>query len=268
VPIVAQPGRGPLAPFVRSIWLYRGEHDHALERILPSPALQLLVNLDEDALRAYRGEGWRSVSRIGGVGVVGLRSGPCAIDTREQRCIAGVAFRPGGAWPFLGGVPAHRLRDLEVDAGDLWGAFGRELRERCLEAASDRAVLAVVEEALLSRLGDAQPDEAMGVAVRRLARGDRVRDTGAAIGMAPATFRRRFAARVGTSPKRFARVARLHRTLEAANAGEGGCWAELAFAQGYADQSHLIRELRDLAGLTPSAYEPRDGAGPLHVIEE
>ncbi len=265
--IVARPGRGPLAPFVLSIWVYRGEHEHALERILPSPALQLLVNLDEDALRAYRGEGWRDENCIGGVGVIGLRSGPCAIDTREQRHIAGVAFRPGGAWPFLGGVPAHELRDMELDLSELWGVAGRRLREAALEADSDDAVLSVLEHTLLHQLGDDRADRATTHAVRSLGAGARVRETAAALGIPPATFRRRFAARVGTSPKRFARLARLHRTLRAIDRREQLSWAELAFAQGFTDQSHLIRELKVLGGLSPSEYAPRSDGELLHVVE-
>lgn len=250
-----------------SLWVYRGEHDHALERILPSPALQLLVNLDEDALRAYRGRGWRDETHIGGAGVVGLRSGPCAIDTREQRHIAGVAFRPGGAWPFLGGVPAHELRDVELDLSELWGQAGRRLRDQALDAASDSDVLQVIEDALLRRLGDATVDPAMTHAVTELELGHRVSDTADGLGIAPATFRRRFAARVGTSPKRFARVARLHRALRAIDRRAHLSWAELAYAEGFTDQSHLIRELRALGGLAPTDYAPRAEGELLHVVE-
>ena len=31
-------------------------------------------------------------------------------------------------------------------------------------------------------------------------------------------------------------------------------WTALAYAAGYADQSHLIREFRALAGVTPARY--------------
>lgn len=267
MPIESLPGRGALAPFVGSLWVYRSAHSHALERILPSPSLQLLVNLDEDALRAYRGQGWREERRIGGAGVVGVRGGPCAIDTREQRHIAGVAFRPGGAWPFLGGVPANELADRELDLSELWGRAAARLREQLLEAPNDRAVLLRLEAALLEQLAGAGHDRAIAAAVERLHGGERVRDAAHAVGMAAATFRRRFAARVGASPKRFARVARLHRTLSAIGRGQHRSWADLAFAQGFADQSHLIRELRALGGLTPADYAARADGALLHVVE-
>ena len=46
---------GPiLAPFITSIWLYdNGPRPHALERILPTGAAQLIVNLKQDETRIY-----------------------------------------------------------------------------------------------------------------------------------------------------------------------------------------------------------------------
>jgi len=41
------------------------------------------------------------------------------IDTAEQECVAGVAFRPGGAAAFFT-VPAHELRDADTPLEFLW----------------------------------------------------------------------------------------------------------------------------------------------------
>ena len=40
----------------------------------------------------------------------------------------------------------------------------------------------------------------------------------------------------------------------AAKAGIGVRWADIAHECGYADQSHLNRDFRELAGTTPTAY--------------
>ncbi|MYZ40998.1 MULTISPECIES: helix-turn-helix domain-containing protein, partial [unclassified Streptomyces] len=56
----------------------------------------------------------------------------------------------------------------------------------------------------------------------------------------------------GYGPKTLARVLRLQRALELVRAGEP--YAEAALAAGCADQAHLARETRDLAGLTLGAY--------------
>ena len=54
---------------------------------------------------------------------------------------------------------------------------------------------------------------------------------------------------VGLGPKTVARVLRFERALRLVR--EGRALADVAYACGYADQSHLNREFRALAGATP-----------------
>ena len=42
-------------------------------------------------------------------------------------------------------------------------------------------------------------------------------------------------------------------------------WAGLAADRGYADQAHLIREFRAMAGVTPADYA-RDAAGRFRAL--
>lgn len=265
VHFVARTPSPALRPFVASFWLYEGAHAHALERVLPHGELQLLVNLEEDALRCRRGGAWERESRIGGIGLVGLRDAPAAIDTAQQRRIAGVAFRPGGAWAFFE-PPLIELRNLEVDLADLWGREARAIRDAMLEAPSDDDVLRILERALHGRWCGERPDRGLDAAVCALVSGARVDATADALGTTPATLRRRFLRRVGASPKRFARVARVGRALRALDRGAPESWARFAFEQGFVDQSHLIRELKDLCGITPSEYLPRTPAETFHVV--
>jgi AraC-like DNA-binding protein len=54
----------------------------------------------------------------------------------------------------------------------------------------------------------------------------------------------------GYGPRRLSRVLRLLRALDEARAGTP--LAQAAFDAGYADQGHLNREVRELAGTTPT----------------
>jgi AraC-like DNA-binding protein len=40
-----------------------------------------------------------------------------------------------------------------------------------------------------------------------------------------------------------------------------GSWSEVALASGYCDQPHLVREFRELAGLSPVAFMKRRSRG-------
>jgi AraC-like DNA-binding protein len=64
-------------------------------------------------------------------------------------------------------------------------------------------------------------------------------------------LRRRFERGVGYGPRTLRRVLRFQRFLGLAHGG--GSLARLAADAGYADQAHLVRDCRSLAGMTPSA---------------
>ena len=58
---------------------------------------------------------------------------------------------------------------------------------------------------------------------------------------------------IGVSPKRYCRLARFQSGLGLAGVGSGVQWARVAAELGYADQSHMIAEFRELSSLTPEA---------------
>jgi hypothetical protein len=113
--------RPPLDAFVASIWVFRSSpRAFALERILPTGAAQLIVNLKEDKTRIYDPERpQQCVSTVGTI-LAGVQTHYQIIDTSEQECVAGVAFRPAGAAAFVR-APAHETRDIDTPLEVLWG---------------------------------------------------------------------------------------------------------------------------------------------------
>jgi AraC-like DNA-binding protein len=69
-------------------------------------------------------------------------------------------------------------------------------------------------------------------------------------GLSARQLHRRCLPLFGYGPRRLARVLRLGRALEAAR--KGTPLAQVAAGCGYADQAHLSREMRALAGATPA----------------
>ncbi|WP_434422049.1 DUF6597 domain-containing transcriptional factor [Nannocystis pusilla] len=213
MPLVSRSPSPALAPFVAAIWRFRGRFGHAYERVLPSGAMQILVNLHEDELRFYPGEGDAVVQRLRGAIVCGARTNYVAIDTDEQRDIVGITFRPGGAFPFVAAPADASETYVELDA--LWGRAGALLRERLLAAADTEAILRTFEAALLAQAKTPlEPDPAVQFAVSSFGRGIGVTEVTKQLGMTSARFIRHFSKLVGLTPKRFARVLRFHRVLE------------------------------------------------------
>ncbi|WP_030762732.1 helix-turn-helix domain-containing protein [Streptomyces griseus] len=182
-----------------------------------------------------------------------LVAGP---DTRAHRSAeavaryAGLRFAPGDA-PRLLGVPAAALRDRRVDLADLWGAApARRLAGR-IGAAADPA--AALEAYGLRRAADAgPPDPLLRAVAARLGAGRPVAETADALGLGARRLHRLSLDAFGYGPKTLARVLRLQRALALLRAGVPPVRA--AARAGYADQAHLTRDTRALAGTTPGAY--------------
>jgi AraC-like DNA-binding protein len=158
---------------------------------------------------------------------------------------AGVRFFPGTAPGYLG-VSAQELRDRRVDLSELWPAAAvRRLRGR-LEAATDPA--AALEAAVLE-LADRSgpPDPLLRHLVAALDAGRPVGATAGELGLGPRQLHRRSLAAFGYGPKTLARVLRLQRALALARAGVP--FARAAARAGFADQAHLARDVRELAGM-------------------
>ena len=261
--------RPPLDSFIESIWVCQNQpHPQALERILPTGAAQLIVNLKEDETRLYDPEfPHRCVVTSGSV-LSGVQSRFQVIDTSEQEYVAGVAFRPGGTVPFMR-MPAHEAGDADIPLEAIWGRLRTAvLRERLLESSSSDAQLDVLEAALREMWTPPGLHQAVTFA---LAAFDRVPLTTSVasvtgvIGLSAKRFIERFKIEVGTTPKRYCRIRRFQRALTLANRGCHVDWTRVALDCGYFDQAHFIHDFRLFAGLTPTAYQSARTAFQNHV---
>jgi AraC-like DNA-binding protein len=154
----------------------------------------------------------------------------------------GVRFRPGIAPAFVG-VPAHALKDTRVDLADLWP--GDKVEQLVEDLSTGQP-----GKALLHAVHDAEPDP-FARTVEQLARrsGD-VRAMADELGFSERHLHRRCLAIFGYGPKVLHRVLRFDQAMDLVYAGTA--FAEAANQTGYADQAHLSREVKTLAGATLS----------------
>jgi AraC-like DNA-binding protein len=259
----------PLSDFVDLMWFSEGyEAPHALERVLPTGDMSLIVNLHEDRTRVYDPEDTRKCKTMSGSIVVGAYSRFSVIDTEEQRATFGVVFKPGGAFPFFK-PPAGELQNSDVSLDTFWGADGRNLRERLLEAKTPEAKFAVGERALLQRI--VRPLE-RHAAVRFAVDHFRKRPqrmisvvTGQ-IGLSERRFIQVFAEQVGLTPKLFCRVQRFQSVLRQISRCPDIDWAQVALGCGYFDQAHFIHDFRAFSGINPSTYVANKTQFQNHVV--
>ena len=113
----------------------------------------------------------------------------------------------------------------------------------------------MLEAALGARVADGRPFSDGAAAWQRLAETHgrlRVEALCEELGWSRKRLAARFRDEVGLPPKTVARLLRLERAIELA--GLGAAWAEVAYACGYYDQSHLANEFRRITGASPTQY--------------
>jgi AraC-like DNA-binding protein len=177
--------------------------------------------------------------------VAGPDTGPHPFTRAAGQASTGLRFHPG-VLPGLLGTPASALRDARVPLAALHPGLAR----RAAAALAAGAPAAPVLVALAERLPGDPPDRALPVVAARLSGGASAGETAEALGWTTRTLHRRCLAAFGYGPATLRRVLRFRRALALLDAGVAP--AEAAARAGYADQPHLSREVRALAGAAPA----------------
>jgi AraC-like DNA-binding protein len=262
----------PLSRFVHTFWLCEDyAQSHAMERVLPTGEMQIVVNLLEDRFCVYDSDDTDLCRSFGGALLSGAHSEYKLISTAAQAYAIGVYFKPGGAFPFLR-MPAGELRDATVSLDTLWGAAAVDLRHQLLEAPAHQARFQILERVLLSELKrDFDRQCAVGFALRRFMAQPHVTTIAGVtgeIGLSPKKFIQVFRDETGFTPKVFCRIRRFQQALGLMHAGEGGRsveWADVALDCGYFDQAHFIHDFRAFSGINPTTYLARRTQHQNHV---
>lgn len=157
----------------------------------------------------------------------------------------GLRFAPGTG-PRLLGVPAHELRDRRVPLAVLWSPAAVRRADAVVARAPDRG--AGLEAVARARLAATEPGPTpWAVVVRALRAGGRVDRVAAELRISPRQLHRRALDGLGYGPKTLVRILRLVDALALARAGVP--YADTAARSGYADQAHLARDVKALAGV-------------------
>jgi AraC-like DNA-binding protein len=251
----------PLCEFVDDFWQYEDYvGDHARERIFPSGTFEMVFNLQEDELRIYGSSHPHQCRRFSGAVISGPYREAFMSDTAEEAALLGVHFKPGGAFAVLG-IPANELGNAHIDLSAIWGRTANALRERLCALRDPMERFRLVEQALLKRLSDSVDRHGAvraGLEVLTRTHGcTKVRDIAKAVDLSQRRFIELFAAEVGVTPKLFGRLQRFQHAIACARSAANVDWAQLAVTCGYFDQSHLIHEFTEFAGVSPSDFQRR-----------
>jgi AraC-like DNA-binding protein len=227
--------------------------------VVPYPAVTVVIDLGDEPLLVEDVTGQPKRGSL----AAGLAPGTVRARGRDIECLQ-VRLSPVVAHAVLGACA--ELGGTVVALEDLWGRDAARIQEKLRAAGSWQDRFAIAQAALARRLEAgraADPEVAFAWARMAASRGQaRVEQLAAEAGWSRKRLWSRFRSQVGLTPKRAARLIRFDHAAHRLAAGHGA--ALVAAESGYADQSHLHRDVMTFAGVTPTAV----AAAPWLAVDD
>jgi AraC-like DNA-binding protein len=190
----------------------------------------------------------------------------CLLRASGPVSVFGVRFLPGRAACLLQ-VPMEQTTNQSLATSDVLGKQGELLQEQL----ADRSLVgkaALMNRHLLGQLASHRPPcTIVDLCIQRIVTHQghvgiakeghqaALTDLADAHGVSVRQLQRLFRTQVGLSPKKLTRIIRLQFVLAKLKSRGFRNLTELTYAHGYADQSHFIRDFRELIGHSPRRYQ-------------
>lgn len=269
-PLSRRPERPALLPWVQRLWLHAAIHSPvaARELCLPSAMTRLVLRLEGQAMRSFRGVGDRRGVPHARLQYAGLRHRSLLRSAADSGVSVGVDLKPGASLALFG-QPADRLAGRHLDLLDLLPARLRSGFAALQRMPADAALLDRLEDLLLACLEGRDTAllqcERWDETLAALTGGTPVLALAATSGLSHRAWLQRFRAALGCTPRAWRELARFSCALPALREQPHRPLAELALDLGFHDQAHLSRQFAAHAGIGPARYRRWGGPWMQHL---
>lgn len=245
-----------LASIIRGYCDYRERTGgFTTRRELPHAEGVLIVNLGE-TLFVTGGDGRKIRLDQGEAFVAGVHLRPAL--SRSLGSQVGVhVFLPLESLRCLLQMPMDKLINQVFPLETILGADARRLGETLLYARNCDERIALLDAALAHHFARCVPlsaQQAWALSLLRHRPDLDIAEIAREIGWSRKHLAERTKDAVGVGPRSFRRLLRFQLLTDSLRGISKPDWARLALEAGYYDQSHLIREFREFAELTPGEY--------------
>ncbi len=184
---------------------------------------------------------------------------PIEMNAAGRFRMIGLHFFPH-VMKLLFGISAHELTDTCLDLNLLPDTTGKHLSNRLIDAETAKEQIDIISNFLfeLANKNNITMDATLYFAVQQLIRSKGnvpLKELHRQLNVTERSFERKFEQYVGISPRMFSRICRFQGSLHQIQNREYRKLSDIAFDNGYADQSHFIRTFKEFTGLSPIAYK-------------
>lgn len=251
-----QPSKA-LRPYVELFWegYFNTVNEHLLRKqVAPNGFMELIIHPTEFHCFLPNGNQWLSSPDYT---LIGLYTQPYEVRFRDYVQVFGIRFKPESLYNLFG-VPASEFQTGYEDMELVLGTDFREYCTRLVDVGDTQKRIGLMEEFLLKSLHKNKPEvtyvNLAAEIIRQSGNFSKIEELPGKVYISLRQLERGFQQKIGMSPKRYMRIARLnevHRNLEKGKEME---LSSVAFDCGYADQAHFIRDFKNFMGVNPTIF--------------
>lgn len=243
-----------LAQFIECYWSAKADQPPFREResLIPDGTIELMFNFGDNYSQITKG----SRKSVKGSHIIGIRKHSLFISQTKQQDFFSIRFKLGGTYPFFK-IPTHLFANAFYGLDVLPDKEYKEIEQRLQEAESDEKRVTIAERYLLRRLNKNISDYAFVNAclTRLLQRSPlKVHDLVNEFNTTYKTIERKFKDVTGLTPMELLKIKRFNKAIHSMYSCEYDSLSAVAGDCGYYDQSHFIREFKQLTHYSPRQF--------------
>ena len=246
-----------LRPYIELFWeghFNTGNAPLLAQKVLPNGYLEAIIHLTDLHCELPQDRAYGPSSDYT---LIGLFGQPYEVHFKGQVRVFGIRFKPEGLLPILG-VPAAEVQGGFADMEAFTEQGFKEYCERMRSARLPSGRIALSEAFLQKRLEKNEPQlyylNRAAEMIRRRKGMVSVEELAEKAYISPRQLEREFKQKIGLTPKRYMRLARLNEVNRLLEKHRQLDLAAVAYESGYADQAHFIRDFKHFTGEKPTAF--------------
>ncbi len=243
-----------LASFVECYWSAYSQKPPFREKesLIPDGSIELMFNFGDNYAELQHGQ----KKIVKGSHVIGIRKQSLHISQTNKQHFFSIRFKLGGTYPFFN-IPTNLFAGAFFEVDTLLGRDYLLLEEQLWESPTNEKRVEIAELFLLKRLHSHAKDydfvsrcSGMLLANNHPSVQALAKDAGTNY----KALERKFKKVLGLTPAELIKIKRFNKAVLSMYACRHSSLTGIAYESGYYDQSHFIREFKQLAHYTPREF--------------
>jgi len=226
-----------------------------VERVIPTENVQLMFHYKKPFVvlqsNNIREQQPRSI-------ISGLSDSFSDVSTNGEAGVVFISFYPNSACCFFN-FPLSEIENKSIDLSDIYHREIREVEEQLFEKKTIKERIEVIESFLIRRFSPIGSYDGLllkkSLEIVKNSKGQtNVNSLSSIVYTTPKTLERKFSQYIGKTTKQYIKLIRFNEVLQDFSKHKKLSMTEIAYMNGYFDQSHFIKDFKIYTGYTPKEF--------------